>query len=417
MIERKILIGLITSTEYCKQIKSIWNPSLIESVVAKRMASWVWEYYDKYNKSPGKDIETIFYSKIKSSKFPKEIAEEIEQDILPSLSEEYEEEGIEIKPLLDETEKYFNEQHIKKYTERVQAFLAAGEIEEAEKEIQNFKPLSAVSDTLNKFILTVTQIRRRDRKKPTIILKPWLREGQIYIVYGPPGSGKTLLALSLAYMIGAREFDGPNCQIEKWQVKSPTGCLYIDGELGEVEMEERIKQFEWLGPQSKDHRIRILSLPEYQLETEDSFYLSNKINQRKILKWLESHPTYKLVILDSISTLFGLEDENNNSEWNNKVSPLLRSFRALGVACILLHHAGKDGKKGLRGASAMSAMANGVFRLSNHSLKDIDQGQAWFILGKDKQRIAGFSFSTFAMKYVQNDMKTETHWEISYNYT
>jgi RecA-family ATPase len=145
------------------------------------------------------------------------------------------------------------------------------------------------------------------------------------------------------------------------------------------------------------------------------FSLSDRVNQQKIIRWLKDHPTYKLVVFDSVSTLFGLQEENDNSEWNNKINPLLRDLRALGVACILLHHAGKDGKKGLRGASAMGAMAHNLFRLTNHGGKDIDKGEAWFVLSKDKQRAAGYSFRPFSLKYTQNDGETETTWEVTEN--
>jgi RecA-family ATPase len=168
-----------------------------------------------------------------------------------------------------------------------------------------------------------------------------------------------------------------------------------------------------MGKQPPDYKMKVLSIPEYQLKTEDCFLLSNRDNQRSVVQWLREHPTYKLVILDSASTLFGLIEENSNSEWNSKISPLLRDLRALNVACLLLHHAGKDSKRGLRGASAQGAMAENIFKLRNHPQKDIDEGEAWFIIGKDKQRAAGFSFKGFAVKYSQTDTKTETHWEVT----
>jgi RecA-family ATPase len=143
------------------------------------------------------------------------------------------------------------------------------------------------------------------------------------------------------------------------------------------------------------------------------FYLSTRVNQKKIITWLTEHPTYKLVVLDSAGTLFGLEEENSNSEWNLKIQPFLRDLRALGVACILLHHAGKDGKKGLRGASAMGAMAHCIFRLTNHPDKSNEEGEAWFTLTIDKQRAAGFSFRKFSLHYIRNVDKTETNWEIT----
>jgi len=410
MIERQIIIGLITSSDYCAQMKNVWNSQFLESTTAKRLAGWVWEYYNKYNKAPGKDIEAIFFSKIKASNFPKTIAEEIEQDILPELSKQYEQEGLDVKYLIDETKKYFNEQHIKQFTESVQSLLDSGQLDEAEKLVGSFKPLASSNVKLDQFIRNVAQIRKIERQRPACLMKPWLFEGHLIILYGSAGTGKSLLAILIGYLLGVKDYDIEECEIGQWQVHKNCGCLYVDGELGELDMEARIKGYEWIGTQRGDCRIKVLSAPEYQLATEDTFSLSDRTNQLKIIHWLKEHPNYKLIILDSLSTLFSLDDENNNSEWNKKVNPFLRDLRALGVSCILLHHSGKDKKKGMRGASAMEAMAQYIFRLTNHPKASQDSGEAWFIISKDKQRAGGKSFPTFALHFSQ-DVDGNTHWE------
>lgn len=413
MIERKIIIGLITSTEYCTQIKPIWNDQYIESTTAKLIVRWCWEYFDMYNLAPKRDIENIFYEKLKANKVAKGLAEEIEQEILPSLSTEYETDGINVTYLIDETRKYFATQRIKYLTHIIDASLDIGDLDAAEKMILDYREQQPSVVDLNAYIVNLTQIRERSRTLPTVYLRPWLRAGQTTILYGNYGSGKSLLSILIAYVLGLRRYDTRKSEIGEWCVKNPTGTLYVDGELGEQEMEERISQFEWIGAQQRKLQMRVLSLPEYQLATEDSFYLSNRQNQLRIIKWLQANPTYKLIILDSASTLFGLEDENSNSEWSTKINPFLRDLRALGVANILLHHAGKDNKKGLRGASAMGAMAHNIFRLTNHQSKEIDSGEAWFVLTKDKQRAAGFSFHAFGLHFYQNTSRKETHWEIT----
>ena len=415
MIERKIIIGLITSTDFLKRIKPLWSPRYLESDIAKRMSSWCWEYYDKYNEAPKKEIESIFYSKLKENKFSKSIAEEIENDILPGLSKEYELTTFNLEYLVEESVKYLNDRHLAIHNEEIEALRTAGRIEEAQKLACEFKPLGGNKVDVNNFILDRTQIEAKKTKAPTLLLKPWLREGQVTILYGDAGTGKSLLTILIGYLIGLKDYQGKNCQIGTWQVKTRTGCLYIDGELGLIEMEERLRQYKWMGEQQGSYRIRVLSIPEYQIASEDPFSLSTRINQLKITSWLKEHPSYKLIILDSISTLFGLEDENSNSEWNNKVNPLLRDLRALMVACILLHHSGKDGKRGLRGASAMKAMAHNVFRIANHTEKDVDEGEAWFTIQKDKQRSGGLLFRTFSIHFTQTEDRNETHWEITNN--
>jgi len=415
MQERKIIIGLITSTEFVQQISSIWNIQLLESGSARKLAGWIMEYYDKFQVSPKHDIEGIFYQKIKDQNIPKDEIEDIEE-ILQSLSAESEED-INVDYLIDIAIKYFRQRRLVKYKDSIEQLVNSGKMEEAEKLASEYKVnFSDPKTDLNKFILSVLEIRKHKRETPRMLLSPWLREGQTTIIYGNYGSGKSLLVISTAYLLGLKDYTSDEAEIGTWQVKHQTGTLYIDGELGEQEMEERIAQFEWVGVQQSKYRMRILSIPEYQIATEDQFYLSNRINQLKIIQWLKTHPNYKLIILDSASTLFGLVEENDNSEWSNKINPFLRDLRALDVACILLHHSGKDGKKGLRGASAMGAMAHNIFALTNHVNKNVDDGEAWFTIGKDKQRAAGFSFKTFSLRYSQQNNDKETHWEVTENH-
>ncbi len=411
MIERKILIGLIASTEYLQKVKPLWDNKLLESAMAKRLAGWCWIYYDTYQKAPGKDIEGIYYENV--DKLQKDITEDIES-ILSGLSEESIKEEFNADYLLDQTKRYFKQRKLILHAETIKDLVGTDQLETAEKLALGFETITTTDVNFDDFVQSAAKIRKNERQHPVTYLSPWLKAGQLTIIYGNYGSGKSLLTILVAYLAGAKEYKKHDIGKE-WRIKQTTGCLYIDGELGEQEMEQRIGQFEWLGQQLPTCRMRILSIPEYQLATEDSFYLSERQNQLKIVKWLKEHQNYKIIVLDSASTLFGLKEENDNSEWNSKINPFLRDMRAMGVACIMLHHSGKDNKRGLRGASAMGAMAHNIFRLTNHSGKSIDDGEAYFVLSKDKQRASGYSFKTFAMHFYQENSDKETHWEINYD--
>lgn len=142
MIERKIIIGLIVYDEFLKEFKNQWNQNYIESAAAKMIAGWCWEYFKKYDRAPGRNIEMIYIRKLKKG-IDKDLAEEIEQEILPSLSDEYEAENLDIQNLIDETKKHFIERQITIHKEIIENLLAKGKVDEAEKEIAQFK--------LNKF--------------------------------------------------------------------------------------------------------------------------------------------------------------------------------------------------------------------------------------------------------------------------
>jgi len=410
MIERKIIIGLITSTEYIQKILPVWDIKLLESSMAKRLAQWVFDYYTKYAKAPNKDIEGIYYQKLEEG-LPKDIAEEIEEDILPGLSDEYERTDFNLQYLLDQTFSYFHNRQIQIRIDEIEVLRRESNLQEAGRLLNIEAPI--VTDELDPYICTIEEMLSRQTELPHLIIKPWLREGETTIIYGNYGTGKSLLAILIGYLVGLRDFSNSVCDIGEWQVKQATGCLYIDGELGRHSCIERIGQFQWLGAQRSRMKIRVFTFPEYQLETEKSMYLSDRRNQLKIIQWLKRNPCYRLVVIDSASTVFEIENENDNSEWNKKISPFIRDLRALRVANIILHHCGKDGK--LRGASAIGAMAQNIFRLQDHPAKDIDEGEAWFILSKNKQRAAGRGFKKFAMRFFKSTDSDGTEWETSTN--
>lgn len=141
-VERHILLGLITSNKYLEEIRDVWDPSFINFKIGSYISEWCIEYYDKYNKAPKADIEAIYFEKLRANEIPQDIAEEIEEDFLPGLSEEYErEDKFNVDYLLDKTREYFREQNLKRYKEEIETHLERGEIEEGEAKANTYQPL------------------------------------------------------------------------------------------------------------------------------------------------------------------------------------------------------------------------------------------------------------------------------------
>lgn len=106
------------------------------------------------------------------------------------------------------------------------------------------------------------------------------------------------------------------------------------------------------------------------------------------------------VIFDTVAAAFGLEDENDNSEAARVVNLMNRLSTALGVVVIPIHHHGKSGETGLRGASAWLGGADVVLsvtgdkdratdRITNRrlSLAKTRSGEAGPIAGFDLQYV------------------------------
>jgi len=136
MIERKILIGCITSTEFLTEVESEWNPMYMENRVGRVVSDWCWEYFKKYGKAPMQEIETIYLTKLKKG-IDKELANEIADEFLPTLSEEYEKERNSTH-LIEKARDFFIERQLQIHVESLEVLLDKGKIDEAKKLHQDF---------------------------------------------------------------------------------------------------------------------------------------------------------------------------------------------------------------------------------------------------------------------------------------
>jgi hypothetical protein len=85
-IERRIIIGMIVSTEYLQEVSQFWSPTLLAAPTSRLLAEWCFEYFNKYKHAPSRDIESVFANKKEA--MPQDKSDDIEK-ILTGLSEEY----------------------------------------------------------------------------------------------------------------------------------------------------------------------------------------------------------------------------------------------------------------------------------------------------------------------------------------
>lgn len=207
-IERRIITGLIISTDYISHIRSIWDSQLLGSGTAKRLANWCIEFYDKYKKAPGQEIESIFLKETKNEK--KENIKDIE-DILADLSDEYEhQEKFNVPYLIDQTIQYFDERNLRAFTERIQDDLDAGDILQAKTEAASYtSPTSSEKkdiDLSNKevlknveraFNLTSQTVFKFPRQLGEFMNDQLIRGGFVGVM-APEKRGKTFFLLECA---------------------------------------------------------------------------------------------------------------------------------------------------------------------------------------------------------------------------
>lgn len=143
MIERKIVIGFIVSTEFIQRIRPIWEARFLESVTAQKLATWCIEHFDEFNEAPGKNIDAIYFDKLKAGDVTKDIAEDME-DLLQGLSDEYEE-SFNAKFILKRAQRYFSERHLELHLSQVRDLKDSGKpesIAEAERLAASYRGIT-----------------------------------------------------------------------------------------------------------------------------------------------------------------------------------------------------------------------------------------------------------------------------------
>jgi hypothetical protein len=144
--EKEILAYSVLSSGYCYQISQIYEEKYIRSEYIRKILKWNYEYFKKYKKAPQETIQNIFETKKKKLK---EGEEEIIDELLVNVSEEYGSQELNVEFFLDKTRDYFKERSIVIHAEEINNLIKSGMVEEAENSIINFNRV--VQDTSDIF--------------------------------------------------------------------------------------------------------------------------------------------------------------------------------------------------------------------------------------------------------------------------
>jgi len=146
-IERDIVVGLITSTEYYQKIKLNWEYKYIISETAKKLSTWCWDYFDVYHEAPKSNIETIYYQKLDNNELEDKDALWLES-ILESLNEDFEVNAdFNLDYLIDNTNLYFRKQKILNTKHSIEVNLENNNVTEAENQLLSYQTLKDESST------------------------------------------------------------------------------------------------------------------------------------------------------------------------------------------------------------------------------------------------------------------------------
>ncbi len=189
-------------------------------------------------------------------------------------------------------------------------------------------------------ILTAAQLRAADLPPRSDLLPPWLASDTAALLYGPPGIGKSFLALGIAWAVASGgSFLG-------WRAPKPRRVLYVDGEMGAAELRDRLALFGSLPerlsivPHDRPGGARL------DLGEEDGIV-------RLMAGWNDP----QLLVLDTLSSLTPDRDPERRDGLHCLLLHLKQSRRAV----LMVDHANKRGT--LNGTARRASAADLVMAL------------------------------------------------------
>ena len=140
--ERQIVLGMVVSDRFIKEVQPILRPDLLESPWAMKVIGWCQDYHTKFGKAPGVHIEDIFQQEVEQGNIDDD-QESIISKLLGTLSDEYERsKEFNADFLLDRAEKYFETRNLEKKAANIKSHLGKGDLVAAQAEWNNYKPVS-----------------------------------------------------------------------------------------------------------------------------------------------------------------------------------------------------------------------------------------------------------------------------------
>jgi hypothetical protein len=200
--------------------------------------------------------------------------------------------------------------------------------------------VSGNSDTLSPAPKKRIEILRMDELKDEAV--QWLIEDLVpakafAAIYGKPGSFKSFVAIYLSQMIAAGQpaFGKPTAQ---------GTCLYIAGE-GQAGLKKRSDA------SRITHEIEP-SVPLYFIKRSLNLSSTLEDMQELIKEIRELGIAPSLIVVDTLARNF-VGDENSSSDMSQFIAVIGELIAQLGCTVLVVHHAGKDESKGMRGSSAL----------------------------------------------------------------
>jgi hypothetical protein len=187
------------------------------------------------------------------------------------------------------------------------------------------------------------------------LIDKYIEQDALAVMFGPPGKGKSFVALGLSCCIATgEEFHGHAVQ--------QGSVFYIAGE-GHNGLARRLRAW------ALHNNIELKGAPLFISDGATDF--ANTANAAQVAAAVQqladnTGQTPVLIVIDTLARNFG-GDENSATEVGNFIRHVDTHLRHKWKATVLIvHHSGKDGDRGARGSSALKGAADAEYEVSRN---------------------------------------------------
>ncbi len=321
--ERKLVIGLITSTEFIERVLPVLDISLLESDEFRLVARWCGGYFQKYRQAPGREIESIFMEQLKAQRLSKANAKYIEE-MLASLSDEYEQQDdFNIDYLVDQTKEHIQARKLTLMGEDFLGLVRRGEYDKAEGLIRSFDYVMGDPEQHTSVVRTGTELLDMHIQEPKWTV-PGLIPAGLTILAGKSKIGKSFLILNMAVeMVRGGKVLG---KIQS----APMAALYLALEDPDWRVQKRLN----------DMAVEREEIEQLFISTT---WLRGPVGVANLDAFLQKNPKVKVVFVDVLEKFRDIgrgEDENYRAAY--QVISLIKALADKhGIAIVVAHHARK----------------------------------------------------------------------------
>lgn len=206
--------------------------------------------------------------------------------------------------------------------------------------------ITVAEDGRRPLLLTVNELLAL--APPRWLLGTLLVANSLAVLFGPPGSGKSFLALDLAlsFASGTAGVATP---------KEPGSVIYISAE-GSAGMGNRVRAWQ-IAKETDAANIYFCPEPVQLMEADE---VDNFLAE--VQTTLPTSP--KLVVVDTLARCMSGGDENSSRDMGRMINGADRIRRELGATVLLVHHTAKANRGTERGSSALRGAANTMLCLN-----------------------------------------------------